>query len=125
MVGDLVEVSYDDGSFRVENGAFVPVPDGGGIAIDRVCDRRCALIRPPMANLDVLFVTVAAAAPDPVLETLDKLISIGEFNSVEPVIVVTKSDLSPAYADELCALYRGAGFTVFRTGLGDEEATTA
>ena len=125
LVGDLVEVSYDDTSFTAENGVVLPSPDGTGIAIDRVCDRTCALIRPPMANLDVLFVTFAAAAPDPILETVDKLISIAEYNHIEPVIVVTKSELAPEYATHLEALYRNAGFAAFRTGIGMEEGKRA
>ncbi len=118
LVGDLVEVSYDSSSFSETDGRITPAPDGAGIAIDRVCDRRSALIRPPMANLDLLFVTVAAAAPDPIPETLDKLISIAEFNRIEPCIVVTKADLAPQRAEELKALYRNAGFAAFRLGEG-------
>jgi ribosome biogenesis GTPase len=125
LVGDLVEVSYDDTSFTTENGVVLPSPDGTGIAIDRVCDRTCALIRPPMANLDVLFVTFAAAAPDPILETVDKLISIAEYNHIEPVIVVTKSELAPEYAAKLETLYRNAGFAAFRTGIGMDEGKRA
>ena len=120
LVGDTVELSYDDGSFSVRNGEVIPASDGAGIAIDRICTRKNALIRPPMANLDVLFVTVAAASPDPIPETLDKLISIAEFNRIEPVIVVTKSELDPARAEQLRALYRAAGFAAFCTGEGIE-----
>ena len=125
LVGDLVEVSYDDSSFTNEDGVIIPSPDGTAISIDRVCERSCALIRPPMANLDVLFVTVAAAAPDPILETVDKLISIAEFNRIEPVIVVTKSELAPAYAEKLETLYRKAGFAAFRTGIGIDDGKRA
>ncbi|MBQ7347402.1 MAG: ribosome small subunit-dependent GTPase A [Clostridia bacterium] len=125
LVGDLVEVSYDRTSFVEESGTVVPSPDGSGISIDRVCDRTCALIRPPMANLDILFVTLAAASPDPVLETVDKLISIAEFNHIEPVIVITKSDLAPAYAEELEKLYRNAGFDAFRAGFDTEDEKRA
>ena len=125
LVGDLVEISYDDSSLTLENGKYLPSSDGGGIAIDRVCERSCALIRPPMANLDILFVTLAAASPDPITETVDKLISIAEFNHIEPVIVITKSDLAPDTAASLANVYRQAGFTVFCTGMGiddDKEA---
>jgi len=125
LVGDLVEVSYDDSSFTREDGVIIPSPDGTAISVDRVCERSCALIRPPMANLDVLFVTVAAAAPDPILETVDKLISIAEFNRIEPVIVVTKSELAPAYAEKLETLYRKAGFAAFRTGIGMDDGKRA
>ncbi len=125
LVGDVVEISYDNTSFAELNGAVTPAADGAGIAIDRICDRRCALIRPPMANLDVLFITLAAAAPDPITLTVDKLIAIAEFNGIEPVVVVTKSDLDPAVAASLADLYRRAGFTVFCTGDGDGTGTAA
>ena len=120
LVGDVVELSYDDGSFSVRNGETVPASDGAGIAIDRIFERKNALIRPPLANLDVLFVTVAVASPDPILETVDKLISIAEFNRIEPVIVLTKSELAPGKAERIQALYRKAGFASFCTGEGIE-----
>ncbi len=118
LVGDLVKVSYDRTSFTSDNDSLLPSPDGSGISIDSVVNRSCALIRPPMANLDVLFVTLAAASPDPVPETVDKLISIAEFNHIEPVVVITKSDLAPAYARELKELYQNAGFDAFCVGFG-------
>ena len=125
LVGDLVEISYDDTSFSQKGGVITPAPDGAGIAIDRVCERSSALIRPPMANLDLLFVTLAAASPDPVPETLDKLISIAEFNRIEPVIVITKCDLAPDSAARFAAIYRQAGFSVFCTGMGIADDKTA
>ena len=120
LVGDIVEISYDDTSFSRQGETVVPSSDGTGISIDRICTRSCALIRPPMANLDVLFVTFAAAAPDPVLETVDKLISIAEHNGIESVVVVTKSELNPDYATELKTLYQSAGFEAFCVGLDGE-----
>ncbi len=121
LVGDCVIISYDDSSCaRTEGGDVIPSPDGTGIVIERIEERSCALIRPPMANLDVLFVTVAAASPDPIDLTVDKLIAIAEFNRIEPVIVVTKSDLAPAFAETLCRRYRNAGFEAFCTGVDAE-----
>ena len=77
LVGDRVRICYDDTSFsRSAEGESIPSPDGTGIAIEEILPRRCALIRPPMANLDVLYVTAAVATPDPVPETLDKLLCI-------------------------------------------------
>ena len=125
LVGDLVEVSYDATSFSFEGGEVIPAPDGTGIAIDRVIDRRCALIRPPMANLEVLFVTFAAASPDPLTDTIDKLIAIAEFNRIEPVIVITKCDLSKESASRLREIYQKAGFSVFCVGLGELDESEA
>lgn len=125
LVGDLVKVSYDDSSFLRQEDRVIPSPDGTGIVIEEICPRTCALIRPPMSNLNVLFVTLAAAAPDPIAETVDKLICIAEFNGIEPVILVTKSDLAPDTAKELAEKYRRAGFVAFCTGRGDEEGRNA
>ena len=118
LVGDLVRISYDDGSFSRTGEGILPATDGAGIAIDEILPRRSALIRPPMANLELLFVTVAAASPDPIPETVDKMIAIAEHNGIEPVLVVTKSDLAPEAAERLLALYRGAGFSAFSAATG-------
>ena len=110
------------GSFRHEN--VTPLPgdtvllsrseEGSrDFVIDAISDRRNALIRPPMANLDYLFITMAAASPIPVLTTQDKLIAIAEYNRIEPIVVITKKELNPAYAEELLSTYRTAGFTCF------------
>lgn len=116
LVGDRVRVLYDDTSFsRAADGTVLPSPDGTGTVIAEILPRRCALIRPPLANLDVLLVTAAAAAPNPDTETLDKLLCIAEFNRIESVLVVTKEDCDPSAADRLCDIYRLAGFPVFRT----------
>ncbi len=120
LVGDIVEISYDDTSFSKSGDAVIPSADGTGISVDKICTRSCALIRPPMANLDVIFVTVAAAAPDPVPETVDKLIAIAEHNNIEPVPVITKSELNLSYAEELKMLYTNAGFDAFCVGEGIE-----
>ena len=66
-----------------------------------------------MANLDYLFITMASASPSPSLATVDKLIAIAEFNEIEPVVVITKNELSPSVADEILASYRRCGFTCF------------
>ena len=121
LVGDLVRVSYDDTAFSLVDGVISPAEDGRGLCVEEILERKNALIRPPMANLDVLFVTVAVQSPDPILSTVDKLISIAEFNRIEPVIILTKCDLSPERARELCDIYTRAGFSVLCTGKGLEE----
>ncbi|MBQ4055357.1 MAG: ribosome small subunit-dependent GTPase A [Clostridia bacterium] len=87
----------------------------GEYAVSEIRERKNSLIRPPLANLDYLFVVVAAASPDPILLTVDKLISIAEFNSIEPVVVVTKEDLDSTAANEIAEIYIKCGFTVFVT----------
>lgn len=83
--------------------------------ISALLARKNALIRPPVANLDLLFVILAARSPDPVFSTADKLISIAEYHAIAPIVVVTKADLSPDTAEEVAQVYRTAGFPVFVT----------
>ena len=84
-----------------------------GIVIDEILARKNSLIRPPMANLDCIFVTMAAASPTPILTTIDKLTAIAEHTGIEPIIVVTKSELRPDVAEELRNLYASCGFSAF------------
>lgn len=84
-----------------------------GFSITGIDERSNALIRPPLANLDYLFITMAAASPTPILTTVDKLIAIAEFNRIEPVIVITKSELDTQYARTLYDIYTKSGFTCF------------
>ncbi|MBQ7384871.1 MAG: ribosome small subunit-dependent GTPase A [Clostridia bacterium] len=85
----------------------------GGYVIAEIIDRRNSLIRPPLANLDYIFVTMAAAHPQPILTTVDKLISIAEHNKIEPIIVITKNDLDSRSAENISEIYKKSGFTVF------------
>lgn len=114
LAGDNVLLGTETGA----DGALTYVIDGIG-------ERKNSLIRPPLANLDFLFVTLAAASPSPLLLTVDKLISICVYNKIEPVIVITKSELDGQYAEELAHIYTLAGFDTFVTssvsGQGTEE----
>ena len=104
LAGDFVTLSFDDDNAKNGEDGFV---------IDEIVDRRSALIRPPMANLDYLFVTMAVASPSPILSTVDKLISIAEHNKIEPVIVITKCELDPQMAQDIKGIYTKAGLECF------------
>lgn len=115
LIGDNVTVTIDDST-----------PDG--IVISEILERKNSLIRPPLANLDYIFIVFAAAKPSPVIETVDKLIAIAVHNSITPIVVVTKSDLQSDAAEEYAAIYRLAGIETFVTssqaGCGIEEIST-
>ena len=102
LIGDNVKVSIDDST-----------PDG--IVISSVDARKNSLIRPPLANLDYLFIVFAAAKPAPVIETVDKLVAIAVHNSITPIIVITKSDLQSSDAEKYADIYRLAGIETFVT----------
>lgn len=112
LVGDRVEIAYNE---RTLSTADTPEGDDAAteIMISKILDRKNSLIRPPLANLDVLFIAMASAAPAPLLPTVDKLILIAEFNEIEPVIIIGKNELDPENAERIADIYRRAGFEVF------------
>lgn len=110
LVGDIVSLEFEQN----ENGACDEIA-----LISDIAPRKNALIRPPLANLDIMFVSFAAAKPAPVLETVDKLICILEHHNITPVVVITKYDANPSYAKELYEIYRKAGFDTFMTSSKD------
>ncbi len=91
----------------------VVLEEGNDAVIEKILPRRTSLIRPPLANLDYLFVITAASHPAPSYQTLDKLTAIAVHNAITPVMVVTKADLDAGAAEEMAAIYRAAGFPVF------------
>lgn len=108
LIGDNVRISVD--------------PDtAGGVVISEILPRKNALIRPPMANLDYLFIAFAAAKPAPVLETVDKLIAIAEHNGISPAVIITKSDIDTDEADRLHSIYKLAGIPSFVTSSDNGE----
>lgn len=114
LVGDRVALQYDHTSFvTAPDGTVTPSADRTGLMIAEILERRNSLIRPPLSNVDIMLVVVAAAAPDPDIPTVDKLLSILEFNHIEPVLVIGKAELDPRRAAELKALYEGAGYPVY------------
>ena len=121
LVGDRVRVLFDEVAVARYEGKQTDTDDGGGVVIAEILPRTSALIRPPMSNLGVLFITFAVAAPEPVTETIDKLIAIAEHNGIEPVPVICKCDLAPERAADLKAIYENAGFTVFAISSVAEE----
>ena len=113
LIGDEVCVTYTEASFSDREGEIVPDPNGTGVVVSAILPRRNALIRPPMANLDMLFVTVACASPEPIPQMTDKLLCIAEYHHISPVVLLTKCELDPARAEELRAIYEKSGFSVF------------
>ena len=107
LIGDNVMILCDDST-----------PDG--LIISEIIERKNSLIRPPMANLDYLFIVFAAKKPSPVIETVDKLIAISVHNGIIPVIVITKSDLDSQVADEYASIYKKVGIPTFVTSSEDK-----
>lgn len=109
LVGDNVEISVND---NAEN------------TIDSIYPRKNELIRPPLANLDQLFIVSSLVEPKINTVIIDNLTAIAEYKKIEPIIVITKTDLD-ASAEKYRQIYESAGFNVVicnnTTGEGGEE----
>ncbi len=76
--------------------------------ITKLKERANLFARPPIANLDKMFIVISAAFPAPDTLFADKLTVICENNKVEPIIVFNKSDL--ADVTDLETAYSKAGY---------------
>lgn len=94
-VGDRVELSPGEGE---EYGWILGI-----------LPRRNELTRPPVANIDVICIVVAAATPDPDLLLADRLMLNARRAGVDVQLVINKCDLDPAGAEAIATQYRGAG----------------
>ena len=97
--------------------------DSEGTFIESIEERKNLLIRPPLSNLDVMFITFAATKPEPSLLNVDKMCAICEHNSITPIIVVTKNDIDKDKAREYTEIYKKAGYAAFSISSVDKNGT--
>lgn len=109
MVGDRVTLE-------------VQPEDGTGFLLE-IEPRKTELIRPPVANIDLLAAVASAAPPQTEPFLIDKVLAIAAHKGMETLVVLNKIDLDPA--DALYEIYRKSGIEVVRvsaaTGDGIEE----
>lgn len=102
VTGDRVEFIIDSAT-------------GSGF-ITEIKKRKNMLIRPAVANLDVLITVVSASVPKPDFLLVDKLLAMCSLYKISPVIAINKCDAENA--DELAAEiesdYRSAGCEIIR-----------
>lgn len=110
LAGDRVTISVDDD------------PESGNNTIDVIEPRANAFVRPPVANIDQLFIVVSTVQPRPNCLLVDRLSAIACYKHVTPVIIITKGDLAPA--DELVRIYRSSGITTIVSGQDEKTAET-
>lgn len=106
---------HDDNSPQVGDLVEIAASPEGDYVILSIGDRKNLLIRPALANLDLLFVCIPTASPEPDLRTVDKLIAIAVHNGIDCAVVITKSSLNPDYAEHLAAIYRTTALPTFVT----------
>lgn len=89
---------------------FTVSEDGKGV-VERIFPRKNELSRPPVANIDRLYIVSSFENPAPNTYIIDKSAALAEYRGIEPVIVFNKRDMGGF--DDLEQLYRRAGFSVF------------
>lgn len=108
LVGDFVEFENDNQNKYV---------------IEKIYEKRNSLIRPAIANIDILFIVVSTFDPMPNLYVIDKTIAIAQYKGIEPIIVITKTDLRDN--KEILEIYSRSNIrtlvTNIATGEGIEE----
>lgn len=98
LVGDFVEISID--------------AQGKGGFVEKILPRKNQLVRPPVANIDILAIVAATIQPRPNLYVLDKMIAAAAYVGIQPILCLNKIDLSGG--EELEKIYSSAGYTVIK-----------
>ena len=94
LAGDWVQICIDN--------------DTG--TIEEIFPRKNMLVRPPCANIDQMFLVTSVCDPSPNLLVLDKMIAVAEDQEMEPILVISKTDLQSPH--ELENIYRKVGIQV-------------
>ena len=102
VAGDRVVISVND--------------DMTGV-LEQVLERRNCLVRPPVANVDLLVLVASVCQPKTNTLVLDKMIAVAEKQNICPVIVINKSDLGDP--TELESIYRSTGLECFTVSAND------
>ena len=86
----------------------IDVPENDGYAsISTIKERKNSLVRPALANLDVLVIVSSVVEPTVNTYIIDKMISAAVDKDIEPVVVFSKTDLQDC--TEYLEIYRKAG----------------
>ncbi len=97
--------------------------DGGSPVIAQIEPRKNVFVRPPVANVDQLFIVVSTVQPVPSTLVIDKLSAIAVDKGAQPIIVITKTDL--ADEAEITACYAHSGIPVLRVNAATGEGLDA
>lgn len=111
---------------RFRNSEISPTV-GDRVEFDRnsileIMPRKNLLVRPPVANVDTLIITLAVKKPNPDLMLADYLICYCRMLNIEPIICINKSDYSESDAKSLAQQYEKSGLHAYITSANDEKS---
>ncbi|MCQ2504086.1 MAG: ribosome small subunit-dependent GTPase A [Saccharofermentans sp.] len=87
--------------------------------LEKIHPRKNSLVRPAIANIDVLVLVFAVKDPEPDLKLLDKMLIICSTMDIRPLIVFSKSDTDGKEANKLKTIYSEAGYSCFISSLDE------
>ena len=112
VVGDLVEIVGDvtgsEGSL-----ARIVVVNERTNSLSRTVDDVARVERTIVANIDQLLIVVASANPEPRRGLIDRFLVSAFHESIKPIIIVTKVDVSPV--PEFIQEYKALGVDIITT----------
>lgn len=103
LVGDIVTIIADS---QTKKGV-----------VDEISPRKNVLLRPPVANVTQMAVVIAAANPRPNLYLTDKMLAAAQAARIDAVVCVNKTDIGNA--DDICEIYKTAGYFVIPMSAAD------
>ncbi len=89
-------------------------------SVEEILPRNNLFIRPPVANIDQMVVTISVKNPESSLLLSDQLTVTAEAAGVKPIICLNKRDLDEERAQYLKTVYETAGYPVVLTCAKDE-----
>lgn len=101
LVGDKVKVRISE-------------EDGTGYVVD-VAKRSTQLLRPPVANVTQAIVVMSVKSPDINTWLLDKFLLMAEYEGLDVIVCINKSDLNPDLSKRYKDVYEKAGYKVLLT----------
>lgn len=125
-IGGFYYVRTDDGIIECKargvfrkNGITPMIGDNAEIKIinddkgniEKIYERKNFLVRPAVANIDILAAAAACKDPEPDMAILDKMLINAEAAGIEPVICINKTDLSSP--EVIIDIYKNTGYKIF------------
>ena len=78
--------------------------DENNLVISKILKRKNLLIRPPMANLDKMFIVISPK-PKPDFYLVDKLLLFCVVNDIKPIICINKNELDEKFQEQVKEMY--------------------
>lgn len=124
--GDIYE-SKATALFRKNNiklavGDYVEffINDDGTAYIKDIILRENIFLRPPVANVDDVFIVISSKEPNINLQLVDRMILLSFYNGIKPTIIVNKTDIDMDGSRKIKEKYENSGFEVHLSSIIDE-----